>query len=630
MNQASLKHYTRGGQITLHNFRMFTQITNKVTLMVLMIFIFVSGGILLITVSDYERYVFGEYVWSSVIPLLDEKAETDFIQPNGKKIKVKYIDIHDAKLIQKINSGLIIKFVQALIIGLIAAMFTMLGITIWLKRRGKKQTENVFITGDTFSSKAVVKKIIIKENKNSDLMLARLPLIKDKETRHFFFHGTTGSGKSNGIKELMDQIRSRGDKAIIYDMSCNFIEEFYRPKRDIILNPMDIRGESWHLWKECRDSADYDSLAAAQIPMPLSMQDPFWVNAARTIFSAAAFEMRKDSDRNIIKLLRYLLTADLERMESYLKGTEAETLASRKTEKTAVSIKSVLATYLKSMKYIKDEANPFSIRQWVKNDHEKNWLFISSIDDRHETLKPLITAWLDIAVNALMSLPKCKDRRIWLILDELTSLHRLPYLRKTLAKARKFGGCVVVGIQNYAELEEEYGSKGARSISSLLNTRYFFRVPDPEIAKWSAQNFGETIIEEVKESISYGANSIRDGVAINRVETRKPVVTFSEMMSLDDLNAYVRLPGKLPITTVEFEYKERESKNEGIIARKVDTQGLKEVDELINQYQGSFSSLTGSNHLDSSKKVKKDKNTKIEKKDNAELSTDYALDLEGA
>lgn len=618
MKQASdVKNYTRGGQITLHNIRMFMQITNKLLLVATLIFLLVAGSIFWMSISEYERYVTVEYGWSTFIPFFNDSTTTNFIQPDGRKTKAKYADINQAPLVKEVMRNVSLKLIRAMLLGMIASIAIMIAIGVWLKRRGETQTEDELIKGDVFDTKSAVKELIIQKNKNSDLSLAGLPLIKGKETRHFFFHGTTGSGKSTAIKELLDQIRNRGDRAIIYDMSCNYLEEFYLPKKDIILNPMDARGESWHLWNECRDSADFDSLAAAQIPMPLSTQDPFWVNAARTIFSSAAYEMRNDPKRNIIKLLRYLLTADLEQMENYLKGTEAETLASRKTEKTAISIKSVLATYLKSMKYIKDDVNPFSIRQWINNENGNNWLFISSLDDRHETLKPLITAWLDIAVNALMSLPPNENRRIWLILDELTSLHRLPYLRKTLAKARKFGGCVVIGIQNFAELEEEYGNKGARSISSLLNSRYCFRAPDPDMAKWSAENFGETIIQEVREGISYGANSMRDGISINRVETRKPLINFSEIMSLDDLHAYVRLPGSFPITSVGFQYKERKARNEGIIPRKIDVSKLQEIDDLLDKCENHTVIQESENPSKESKKRKK-KNVSVKPdKDNA-------------
>ncbi len=582
MTQATdIKNFTRGGQITLHNIRMFFQVMDKVTWISAAVFLGVTLSIGRIVTTDYERYVLSEYVWSSIMPILNPTSTTQFIQPNGATTTVNYSDIYDAPLVKEIVQHSCMKLIRSIFVGILAGIIVFCGISRWLKKRGVSQTEDVPVKGDTILSKEATRDLIIKQAMNSDLTLAGLPLIKDKETSHLLFHGTVGSGKSTAIKELLDQIRQRGDRAIIYDKGCNFLEEFYKPKHDVLLNPMDTRGESWHLWNECRDSADYDNLAAAQIPMPLSTADPFWVNAARTIFSAAAFEMRNDPDRSVIKLLRYLLTADLELLQKYLKGTVAETLVSEKIEKTAISIKSVLATYLKSMKYIKDEKSPFSIRQWIQNESGNNWLFITSLGDRHETLKPLITAWLDIAVNALLSLPPKFERRIWLILDELTSLQQVPYLTQTLSESRKFGGCAIVGLQNYAQLAKLYGQEGAREVSSLINTRVMFRQPDPDIAKWSAQNFGETITDEVREGISYGANTLRDGISINRVETRKPVVSFSEIMSLGDLHAYLRLPGEFPITAIDFIYQPREKRNNGFILRHFDETTMKEMDQIV-------------------------------------------------
>jgi type IV conjugative transfer system coupling protein TraD len=579
---SDLKNFTRGGQVTLHNIRMFIQITNKVALVGAGIFCCLFIVLAWILTTPYERYVMAKFAESSLISLVNPEARTYFIEPNGEKANVKFTDIQTAPLINEVKREVAGKLLLDFLTALILTTLSLWGVAVWLKRRGVKQTENMLLNGDHILSKEKTTLLIKKQKLHSDLTLATLPLIKGKETSHLLFHGTVGSGKSTAIKELLDQIRRRGDRVIIYDKGCNFLEEFYQADSDVLLNPMDNRGESWHLWNECRDSADYDNLAAAQIPMPLSTADPFWVNAARTIFSAAAFEMRHDPDRSVMKLLRYLLTADLELLQTYLKGTVAETLVSEKIEKTAISIKSVLATYLKSMKYIKDEANPFSIREWIQDEKANNWLFITSLGDRHETLKPLITAWLDIAVNALLSLSPDANRRIWLVLDELTSLQQVPYLTQTLAESRKFGGCAIVGIQNIAQLQKLYGQDGARDISSLINTRAMFRQPDPDIAKWSAQNFGETITDEVREGISYGANTMRDGVSINRVETRKPAVSYSEIMSLSDLTAYIRLPGAFPITSIELQYQKRKKINEGFILRAFDEKKMQEMDQIID------------------------------------------------
>lgn len=603
--ESDIKHFTRGGQIFLHNIRMLNQVISKVGLICLVLFLISSVLLSWYFSTEYERYLCIQYFIARFNVLVTATTKQDFINPNGAITKVFSDQIVHAQFIQAALQEMIAAVVKAIIISFILKLIVFSGIYYWLKKRGKTQSENNHVKGDHILSCDSTKNLIMKDNLQSDLMLANLPLIKNTEIAHVFFHGTTGTGKSNAIKELLDQIRARGDRAIIYDKSCSFLENFFNSQKDILLNPLDERGSEWDLWLECRDSADFDSLAAAQIPMPSSTQDPFWVSAARTIFSAAAFEMRNDPERSIVKLLCYLLTADLNQIQKYLKGTEAEVLVSDKAEKTAISIKSVLATYLKSLKYVKDGKNAFSIRQWIQNDKARNWLFITSLGDRHETLKPLISSWIDVAVNALLSLEPSSKRRIWLILDELTSLQPLPYLTQTLSESRKFGGCVVIGIQNYAQLAKLYGQDGAREISSLLNTRFMFRQPDPEMAKWSATNFGESIIDEVREGISYGANTMRDGISMNRVEARKPLISYSEIMSLGNLHAYVRLPGKYPVTLVDFIYKERKKPNIGLVDRIFDEDKLKKVDQLITKFERKKVATEN-------KKMRKQKETQLE------------------
>jgi type IV secretory pathway TraG/TraD family ATPase VirD4 len=220
-------------------------------------------------------------------------------------------------------------------------------------------------------------------------------------------------------------------------------------------------------------------------------------------------------------------------------------------------MKAILAAYLKGLRYVRDDGEPLSIRQWVHDDTRSDWLFISSLGDRHETLRPLITAWLDIAVNALLSLSPDPDRRVWFILDELTSLHKIPYLTAAAAEARKFGGCLVLGLQSYAQLAQVYGAEGAKELSSLCNTRVLFRQPDPEMARWAAKNLGERTVQEPSEGISYGANTIRDGISLQSRENTKLVVTASQMMRLPNLHSYVRLPGDWPVTQLHWRYVNR-------------------------------------------------------------------------
>lgn len=557
MKKEVIKQTTRGGQVILHNLRMIGQVLQKVAFWLLPIGILAAIGWFYLSTGQEDRLIGRQWLSAEFHLFFNNRHfQQVFEFPSGQWMTTTVSQMVSAPFVQQAVLRLQTAAGRSLEIGLLVWILAVIAVLIWLRRRGAVYTANKPIKGDQLGSVEALKKMIRAQNRMSDLVFGveQLPLPQRVECQHLLIHGTTGTGKSTVIKELLDHIRRRGDRAIIYDKSCHLVSQFYQPERDHLLNPLDQRGADWNIWQECRDKTDFDNLAAALIPMTANAQDPFWVNAARTIFAAAAFRLRQEAHPRILSLLRSLLTADIGQLQSLLRGTEAETLMSEKTEKTAISIKSVLATYLKSLCYIHDQNNPFSIRQWIQQDQWHEWLFISSLGDRHESLKPLITAWLDIAVNALLSLPENPDRRIWVILDELGSLQQLPYLTSALAEARKFGGCFVVGIQSVAQLAKIYGFEGGREISSLLNTRFMFRAPDPDIAQWSARNLGETTIEEVREGISYGANTIRDGVSIQRIEVQKPVVPSSEIQRLNDLTCYVRLPGSYPITLLHMPY----------------------------------------------------------------------------
>lgn len=589
MSDTSIKHFTRGGQIILHNTRMTVQIMSWVSLCCIIVFLSCSIISTVMQTTRYERYLIMQWGYAkSMVALVGAEIKQKVITLDGREIELYSTQFLESNTVKVTMNKAVAALIHGMGIGagLSAACFFIL--YSYLKRQGEEQSETKQLRGDEIADISAVKKLICQSNKISDISIAGLPMPVNFEVRHTFVHGTIGSGKSVLIKQLLDQIRARGDRVIIYDKGCDYIRTYYQEGKDIILNPLDDRTASWHLWDECRDFADYDSMAAALMPMPGGGSDPFWINAARTIFAASARQMQPQSDRSITKLLKTLLTADLATMGQFLRGTEAETLVSEKIEKMAISIKSVLITCLKSLKYVKDEEHAFSIRNWVMDDKASNWLFVSSLADRHETLKPLITLWLDIAINALMSLPPSQDRRIWIILDELPTLNKLPYLINALAEARKFGGCLVAGVQSIAQLRDTYGFNGAEGISGLCNSKWFFRSPSFDTAQWVSRELGNAEVEEVREGISYSESAMRSGISIAKHQVNHQIVSPSEIMCLNDLEAYVRLPAGLPITKATLAFKERGPIAESFAPRTIGGRHLNEINSMIESAEKAF------------------------------------------
>lgn len=562
--RAKGSHFTRGGQILFHNLRMFIQVNA-------MLIHWTGYGVILLTVLQSFVFLDADTLYGTYLFWVNRAVS--IMQPDSHIVHTAWQgQLYTSTLGEQQQNPTLIKaharfvlwtqmyFLISLVLGLGGLILAQ-----WLfKKKGDEQTKEHFIRGMQKASPKALARQLRKTNNQSDFKLDGQAIFKDNfEVQHLLLDGTTGAGKSVALRKLLTWIRSRGDKAIIYDKGCTFVSKFYNPDTDVLLNPFDERCACWDVWCDADEPSDFENMASALIPQH-GEGDPFWVQSARTIFSSTAFKMMQESEQNRTteRLLELMLTSELESLSDYLKGTESASLVSDKIQKTAISIKSVLAAYIKSLRFLagldtrhdtgKLIRPKFSIRNWVKDDNEGGFLFLSSNAQQHASLRPLISMWLSIASTAILEQDENLERRIWVIMDEAPSLHKLPELAETIAEVRKFGGCYVIGIQSFAQLKKVYGQNAAQEMFDLLNTRLFFRAPSNDMAKISSQDLGEQEIDISKEQYSYGANDIRDGVSLGHQTITRPVVTASEIMQLEDLQCWLRTPGNYPVTRVDL------------------------------------------------------------------------------
>ena len=170
----------------------------------------------------------------------------------------------------------------------------------------------------------------------------------------------------------------------------------------------------------------------------------------------------------------------------------------------------------------------------------------------------------------MLSLAQNDERRIWVILDELPTLHQVPSLQPGLAESRQFGGCFVLGVQVASALRDLYGRNGAETISGLCGTRVVLAAPDRDTAQWSADSLGRSEIEEVSEGFSYGANTIRDGVSLTPRRELSALALPSEIMRLANLEGYLKFPGPFPVASIRLKYVGRPKAAERFVPRKDD------------------------------------------------------------
>lgn len=385
--------------------------------------------------------------------------------------------------------------------------------------------------------------------------IATLPFPYGFEQSHVMLTGTTGTGKTTLIRQVVAQAIERGDRCVLFDLTGHYMEAFYDPERDFVLNLNDARCQSWSLFNDCHSRSELVTAATALIPADHGSDGGFWEKAARTLFVEMCDNLRKKGKGTNQHLCDELLKASLKKIYESLKGTVADPLISPDAAKMAQSIRAVLNSHAESIRFLPDAGDPFSIKDWIKRDNgEASILFITAQYAHLDMSRSLLTLWMNIAINTIMTLEHTRQLRTWFIFDELAALHQLPALERGLQTARSFGGAFLLGLHNFAGLRKTYGDDGAQNIISLTNTNVILRVKERETAEECSRLIGFRKVRTMDESYSYGAHQTRDASTISPTTKEEALVIADDITSLPNLNAYIRFPEKFPSTLVSFPY----------------------------------------------------------------------------
>ena len=193
--------------------------------------------------------------------------------------------------------------------------------------------------------------------------IANIPYPERTETQHTIVSGTTGSGKTVLIADLVSQIRAKGERCVIYDKMGSYTRAFFDPERDVLLNPLDARSPRWSPFYEADSPRDFDMMASALIPQQKDTVDPFWVTAARQLFANGATVLWRKGERRNRVLVGNLLKTKLEELARAMEGTVGQSIIDVENPKTALSVRAMLTAHLGAMEFLPDTGTPFSIRQ---------------------------------------------------------------------------------------------------------------------------------------------------------------------------------------------------------------------------------------------------------------------------
>jgi type IV secretory pathway TraG/TraD family ATPase VirD4 len=391
----------------------------------------------------------------------------------------------------------------------------------------------------------------LKRVSAGELTLAGCDVPSLDETKHFKIIGTTGTGKSTAIRELLAGALARGDRVVVADPDGGYRDRFFRPYRgDVILNPFEPRSVTWDPFAEITDAYDIDQLSAGLIPSTDDASSNEWRGYARTFLTAVVRRCGQDKRRSAGELWRLVAVASSDELRLIVADTPAQPFLDPDNARMFGSIRSVAVSAMAALEYIQAQRSAsFSVREWVRAKGMAGALFIPYKGAQIAALRSMIANWMRLAIFEAMNGAENQDRRLWFVVDELDALGAIEGLKDALARLRKFGGRCVLGFQSIAQVSGTYGVAGAQTVVENCGTTLILRCSGSEnggTSQFASRLIGER--EVIRRQVSRGsdregsfaAHGVRRSKSVSEQHVTELAVMASQIEQLPDLCGYLK------------------------------------------------------------------------------------------
>ena len=384
-----------------------------------------------------------------------------------------------------------------------------------------------------------------------------VPLSDDHLSRHILFLGGIGTGKTNAIFQILNQLRksmTKDDVMLIFDTKGDFYQEFYRHGDIVISNDSKATGPSGpDYWNIFRELGSGEALEENIIEISRTLffekaqqsNQPFFPNAAKDLFSAILLHfsrlgdmekmnnasLRAFLDRSPIAEMREMLQShdDLKSMVSYIADDRSPQTQGVFSELQQMAREILVGNFRRS--------GTLSVRDAIRDKGGKA-IFIEYDLGIGNMLTPIYRLLLDLAIKESLHREK-SEGKVWFIIDEFRLVPNLQHVDDGINFGRSLGASFIIGVQNVERIFHAYGEQLARSIFSGFMTTIAFSVNDAATRSHIQGLFGKNRKRE-----AYMA-SVQSRGLIEQVREAN-VVEDWDVLSLPIGRAIVGLPAQEP------------------------------------------------------------------------------------
>lgn len=399
----------------------------------------------------------------------------------------------------------------------------------------------------------------VRQAVHQAIHLAGAAIPEKAESQGVFIVGSTGTGKTQSFLHIMQTARARRQKALVYDSSFEYVQHFYRPGIDHIINPFDARDVRWDPVPDMFDRAEIEGFASSFFPSGgagggSEDKNQFFTDAARGILIAAIeFVVENAEKPSLMAALDYISSTPPDEFYDLMFEVGLGNLAGG--AETFANTMATASSKLMALSYLFPSERPFSIREWVYDDTD-SWVFLPVSKPTRPVLRQIYNCVIDSFANYSMVFDREGTARCsWFFLDELSSLAKISSLQEITTEGRKYGIRPVLGMQSIAQGQAIYGRQVFQAICGQPKNRLYLQLNDAETAAWASREIGKRRVRRVTTSTSSSkgqSNSHGNGHRSSSTNTssstqeqfgEEDAVMASTIMGLPDMVGYVRIAG---------------------------------------------------------------------------------------
>lgn len=215
--------------------------------------------------------------------------------------------------------------------------------------------------------------------------------------------------------------------------------------------------------------------------------------------------------------------------------------------------KSLLSLYLDPIVAMNTSRSDFLVRDLMTGAKPVSLYYVVGPADM-ERLVPLTRLFYALFIRRNASEMEFADGRsvanytfpLLMIIDEATSLRKLPILQEALGYVAGYGIRMFMLVQDITQVEELYGDK--QSFDSGAESRVVYAPNKIETAEKLARMSGKTTVTEENASNSRDLIGLKAGsVSMSTSKTARDLITADEFLMLHDQDVVVFIKGQPPV-----------------------------------------------------------------------------------